>query len=361
MSALAGKPKGAAPTGPQALGPVARKLRKGEMLFSEGENSRAMYFVKTGMIRIFKKKGDSQIEIDTIHAGSVLGELAFLDGNPRSASGEALTDCELAEISGTTFQAVLANIPDWLKILLKTVVGRLRTASTRIRQLEQASAAYDLDRDGKRSAHYVYLPPQDLLKVCTTLLLLASRGGEAAGGKAVTVKLGLLQRYANQIMGVPMAKVTTLMDVLSQSGVLAMADPAAPEAKIVDVEFLEQLIAYLNEEYLRDPTKRHDVTLRGYAIMGYMAKNLRLAVKDERTGTHTLNMAEIKRLETGPDNREPFRYEEFPELVKHGYATNVVIKNGDEAYTQINLQEFIQAYRCQRVVMAVNAVNEQKR
>jgi len=50
--------------------------------------------VKTGMIRLFKKKGDSQIELDTIHSGQVVGELAFLDGNPRSASGEALTDCD---------------------------------------------------------------------------------------------------------------------------------------------------------------------------------------------------------------------------------------------------------------------------
>src|SRR4051812_30131845 len=147
-------------------GPQPRKLKKGELLFAEGENSRAMYFLKTGMIRIFKKKGDANIEIDTVHSGQVLGELAFLDGNPRSASGEALTDCELMEISGPTFQAVLQNMPDWLKILLKTIVGRLRTASTRIRQLETASTAYDYnDKDGKRSSHYVYLSPIDVLKI----------------------------------------------------------------------------------------------------------------------------------------------------------------------------------------------------
>ena len=132
-----------------APGPQTRRLKKGELLFSEGENSRAMYFLKAGMIRLFKKKGDSNIEFDTVRSGQVLGELAFLDGNPRSASGEALTECELVEISGPTFQEVLARMPDWLKIMLKTVVGRLRTASTRIRQLEQASTAFDYsDKDG---------------------------------------------------------------------------------------------------------------------------------------------------------------------------------------------------------------------
>src|SRR3954469_11463229 len=112
------------PAGAAAPGPQTRRLKKGETLFAEGENSRAMYYVKSGMIRIFKKKGDSSIEIDTIRSGQILGELAFMDGNPRSASGEALTDCELTEISGPTFQAVFNQMPEWLKILLKTIVGR---------------------------------------------------------------------------------------------------------------------------------------------------------------------------------------------------------------------------------------------
>src|SRR3954469_5730148 len=170
------------PAGAAAPGPQTRRLKKGETLFAEGENSRAMYLIKSGMIRIFKKKGDSNIEIDTVRAGQILGELAFLDGNPRSASGEALTECELVEISGPTFQLVLGNMPDWLKLLLKTVVGRLRTASTRIRQLETASTAYDYsEKDGKRAAHYVYLSPNDVLKIASGLLLVASRNGTAVG------------------------------------------------------------------------------------------------------------------------------------------------------------------------------------
>src|SRR5690348_3714743 len=102
MALPAQKPSAVSAVPTQAPGPQLVKLKKGQLLFSEGENSRAMYFLKSGMIRIFKKKGDSSIEIDTVHSGQVIGELAFLDGNPRSASGEALTDCELNEISGPT-------------------------------------------------------------------------------------------------------------------------------------------------------------------------------------------------------------------------------------------------------------------
>jgi CRP-like cAMP-binding protein len=347
---------------PAATGPQTRRLKKGEVLFNEGENSRAMYFIKSGMIRIFKKKGDSNIEIDTIRAGQVLGELAFLDGNPRSASGEALTECELTEISGPTFQETLMRMPDWLKIMLKTVVGRLRTASTRIRQLEQASTAFDYsDKDGKRAAHYVYMSSIDAMKIATGILLVAARNGAKVEGGS-EVRIGLVQRYVNQIMGVPVAKITTFLDVLAQSGVATVTEEATGTRVVLkEPDFLEQLVAYLNEENLVEPSKRHDLSVRGFLIMSLIAKHIHRYPKNEATGSSTVNVAEVRKLETPAGGKEPFRMEEFPELVKLGYSTNIDAKSATEALVQIKPEAFLQAYRYQRVVIALNAVNEQKR
>jgi len=332
------------------------------MLFSEGENSRAMYFLKSGMIRLFKKKGDSNIELDTVHSGQVLGELAFLDGNPRSASGEALTECELVEISGPTFQDVLTRMPDWLKIMLKTVVGRLRTASTRIRQLEQASTAFDYsDKDGKRAAHYVYMSSTDAMKIASGILLVAARNGKPVEGGS-DVRIGLVQRYVNQIMGVPVAKITTFLDVLAQAGVAHVNESATgTQVVLKDFDFLEHLIAYLNEENLVEPSKRHDLSVRGFLIMSLLAKHLARYPKNEATGSSTVNIAEVRKLETPAGGKEPFRMEEFPELTKLGYSSDIDAKSSTEAFVQIKPEAFLQAYRYQRVVIALNAVNEQKR
>jgi CRP-like cAMP-binding protein len=344
---------GAAP----AVGPQPLKLKKGNILFSEGDSSRAMYFLKAGMIRIFKKKGESAIEIDTIHSGQVVGELAFLDGNPRSASGEALTDCELVEISGPTFQAVLAKMPDWLKILLKTIVGRLRTSSTRIRQLETASSAVDYnDKDGKKS--YVYLSNIDALKLCSTILLVAARNG-AKKPQGLELRQHLLTRYGNQIFGVPAAKMTTMLDVLAQVGIVKLTDIG--DAFVSDIDFLEQLISYLNEEYLLEPSKRHEISVRGFLIMSLIVKNVGRYLPDPKSGMTKVNIAEILKLETPAGGKPPFRMEEFPELVKLGYCTNIGIVNSDEAYTELKPESFVHNYRMQRVVLAINAVNEQKR
>ncbi len=353
------QPKPATPPSGTAAapGPQAFKLKKGTLLFSEGDSSRAMYFLKAGMIRIFKKKSDSAIEIDTIHSGQVVGELAFLDGNPRSASGEALTDCELVEISGPTFQSVLAKMPDWLKILMKTIVGRLRSSSTRIRQLETASSSMDYsDKDGKKN--YIYLGSTDVLKLCSAILLVAARNG-IKKPEGIELRPHLLVRYGNQIIGVPAAKMTTMLDVLSQVGIVKLTETG--DAYLTDPDFLEQLITYLNEEYLLQPTKRHDISLRGFLVMSLIVKNIAKYLPDPKTGLTKVNLAEILKVETPAGGKEPFRMEEFPELVKLGYCTNVGIVSASEANTDLKPESFVHNYRMQRVVMAIHAVNEQKR
>lgn len=352
---LAKPPLQAVPAGPQL-----RRLKKGELLFAEGENSRAMYLLKTGMIRLYKRKGEANIELDTVHQGQVLGELAFLDGNPRSASGEALTDCELIEISGPTFQQVLVKLPDWLKILLKTIVGRLRTASTRIRQLESSSTAYDFDKDGKRSSHYVYISPPDALKICTALLLVGARNSPVIDG-VVDIRVGLLQRYANQVMGVPVAKITSMLDILSQAGVTKFGEgEQAGKVFLREIDFLEQLIGYMNEENLLEPTKRHDLSPRGFVIMSTIYRHLSRYPIDKATGMTAVNVAEIKGLEMTANGKEPFRLEEFQELVKLGYATNLNAKAANEVMTYLKADSFAQATRFQRVILGIAAANEQK-
>jgi CRP-like cAMP-binding protein len=355
---------------PQPQGPQKRTLKKGELIFSEGEGSRSMYLLQNGMIRIFKKKGDASIELDIIRSGQVLGELAFLDGNPRSASGEALMDCEIVEISGPTFQAVLGQMPDWLKILLKTIVGRLRSASTRIRQLETASTAMDYSeinsKGGKRSTAYVYLGALDVLKTLTGFLLIASRHGKAsADGKGIEMRMGMTTRYVNQIMSVPEAKITSMTDALFQAGILTLqenpSNPADSKTLLSDIQFLDQLITYLNDENLCDPGKRHDITPRGFHIMSLVNKHLKTFTKDEKSGFTRVNLNAIRKAETPADGKEPFRIDEFQILINLGYATNVDLKSADEAITLVNADEFSKAFKFQRFCMIIQAINEQKR
>jgi CRP-like cAMP-binding protein len=342
-------------------GPSARRLKKGELLFSEGEKSRSMYFLRAGMIRIFKRKGTSQIELDTIHSGQVLGELAFLDGNPRSASGEALVDCDLVEVSGQTFLQEMSKMPEWLKILLKTIVGRLRSASTRIRQLESASTGVDYSDKtaGVRASNYFYLSPIDVLKIMTAVLLVGSRAKTT--GTSIELPQALLIRYGNQIMGVPAAKITTLLGVLETLG-LANLNENADRTIVHDLPFIERLIVYFNSENLSESSKRHDLTPRAYSIMGLIVKYLDQFSKDPTTGQITVNLMKIKELEAAAvGKKDPFRMDDFAQLVSVGYCTTLDMKSASEMNTTLSAEDFCLNYRFQSFAMAIATINEQKR
>ena len=332
-----------------------RRLKKGELIFSEGDNSRSMYLIKSGMVRIFKKKTNSFIEIDTIRSGQILGELAFLDGNPRSASAEALTDCEIQEIGSQAFSATLVTLPEWVKILLKTVVGRLRTAGTRIRQLETAATAISYDSDGGRQASYAFLSPPEFMRSCTAVLLVGLRHGAA-------LKTSILNRYVTEVLQVPEAKLTAALDILAQVGVLrAEQDDKGLSYSLVDPNFLERIITYLNEENLCEPKKRHDLTIKGFRLMTFIAKHLEKMPADPEGPKVQVNLAEIKKLETPEGGKEPFLYEEFNDLERLGYASTLQMKSATEAMTELQVHAFMLAHKLQRVVKSIEVLNEQKR
>ena len=332
-----------------------KRMLKGEQLFREGEMSNAMYLIRTGMIRIYKKKGDSQIEIDTLRAGQIIGEMAFLDGNPRSASAEAIIDTELIEISQAVYQQTILTIPDWLKILLKAIVARLRSTTTRLKNLEMASTQVDYTDGSKRV--FVFLSSHDALKIATAFLLVGSRNCEQTpqGNK---LPMTSVERYCNQIMGIPVAKMTSFAEVLKDVHILDITDKH--DVFIKDLTTLEQFIHYLADENQLEPSKRHDISVKGFLVMSLIAKNLAKYPKDPNSKLSTVNIAEVRKTENLTAGKEVFRLEDFNELVKLGYGTALKVLSADEQLSMIQPESFILSLKMQRIIKHIEALNEQK-
>ena len=363
----AAAPTSAAPVAAKpaaAAGPQKKALKKGELVFKEGDASRSMYLIKAGMLRLYKKKGETSfIELATVHTGSIIGELAFLDGLPRSATAEALTATEIIEIGGPAFEQVLGSAPEWLKILLKTVVGRLRDANTKIRQLETASTAINYsDPSGKSHSQYAFLSINDVLKLLTSVLIggLRSPIDHPTGGKVLQITA--LEKYSKNVMQVPISKLAAFMDILVECEMLrAETDETGTVQVLSDVEAIEGLITSVNDENILEPSKRHDISTRGFAVLAGLHKHLDRYPPDPATQLSVMNIAEIKKFEAQEAGKEVFFHEDFPELVRVGYASAPQLRSVDEIMTQISPDLLKQAYRYQRLIFAINRVNEVKR
>lgn len=109
------------------------KLAANQILINEGDHSHCMFWLQTGQLVVTKKRGNEDVVLGHIYSGELVGEISFLDSEPRSAQVKAVTDCELIMIPQETIDTIFKDQPKWLEILVKTLAERLRKANARIK------------------------------------------------------------------------------------------------------------------------------------------------------------------------------------------------------------------------------------
>lgn len=110
-----------------------KKLEKDEYLMREGDQGHTMYWLQEGQLVVLKRRGLEEVVLGHIYSGELVGEMSFLDNEPRSASVKALSDCELIEIPQEAFDKIFQTQPAWFQGLVKTLTERLRRANARVR------------------------------------------------------------------------------------------------------------------------------------------------------------------------------------------------------------------------------------
>lgn len=107
------------------------RLKTGEVLIREGDEADAVFIVRHGRLRSSVGAGDSSLTIGEIGKGEVVGEMALLTNESRSATVEAIRDTELYELSSDSFARLLVEQPEVMRPFAAAVVNRLRTTMRR--------------------------------------------------------------------------------------------------------------------------------------------------------------------------------------------------------------------------------------
>ena len=114
-----------------------RTIGAGLALVQAGENDRALYLLTEGTVGVRLPRDEGAFK--TIDAPSVLGELAFFDGYPRSATLDAVTNCQVVRIDLKAFDNLHEHEPALAHLMLRDLARilalRLRLASAVIAEL----------------------------------------------------------------------------------------------------------------------------------------------------------------------------------------------------------------------------------
>ena len=117
-----------------------RRLDEGLALVQAGEMDRALYLLTEGSVGVQLPRDESPFKV--IDAPSVLGELAFFDGLPRSATLVAVSDVEVVRLDAAGFARLSEQSPELAQTMLldlaRILALRLRLASAVIAELRGA-------------------------------------------------------------------------------------------------------------------------------------------------------------------------------------------------------------------------------
>lgn len=115
-------------------------FRKGDYVCREGAWGDSMFIIDSGEVKIVKKLDVDDIwEITTLRHGDFFGEVALVDGSPRTASCMALNHTTVLEIFGRDFQQLIHARDDlanrMLESLLRTLINRIRSTDNLVAKI----------------------------------------------------------------------------------------------------------------------------------------------------------------------------------------------------------------------------------
>jgi len=110
-----------------------RRVKAKEWIIDYQDEGIDVFFVTSGVVRvlIYAKSGREVILADLEHGG-FFGELAAIDGKPRSAGVLALTDAVMAAMPGAVFMEMLVTHPEVCRRVLQLLATRIRVLDNRV-------------------------------------------------------------------------------------------------------------------------------------------------------------------------------------------------------------------------------------
>ena len=120
-----------------------------EYIFREGESAVFAYIVKSGAVEITKRSAAGEQVLAELAPPTIFGEMALIDGNPRSAGARAKGDTVVTEVTEESFLTYLQQNPQAAVRIMKTISENLRASNQLVAKYEQSIAGNDLSDDAR--------------------------------------------------------------------------------------------------------------------------------------------------------------------------------------------------------------------
>jgi CRP-like cAMP-binding protein len=180
-----------------------RSYRRGQLIFQQGDPGDRLFVVRSGLVNVMRVSWTGEeFLLATLRPPDFFGEVAVVDGGPRSASAVALEPTTLLAIPRAPLLELMRESPSLLESLLQVVARLLRGT------LERASDLVFLDLPGR---------------VAKVLLELAEARGEPAPEGGVCLDLEITQGHLAAMVGGSRPTVNQILHAFQQRGYIVLS------------------------------------------------------------------------------------------------------------------------------------------
>src|SRR4051794_25410637 len=193
-----------------------------------------MYVVTVGEVEIRRRVGETERVLTVLPAGEFFGEMAILNGRPRSATAVVRVKSRLLVIEGSTFEAMLRARPEIALRIIKALGLRLENANQHVELL---------------------LLPTPNHRVVQCLRHMADEQVMLAGGTMTPGTAILVPKRVEDIavrVGLPVHEVIDVIDRLRAAHLVLMAEDAGISGDGFIVPEVGRLLEFLEFLSLKD-------------------------------------------------------------------------------------------------------------
>lgn len=215
---------------------TVKKLKRGEILFKEGETPKSVFLIQTGKIALMSERSGKSLEVAVLGPSQVLGEAALFSTTAKHEyTAEALQETKLLEVPLELMKAQFEKCPPGIKLMTKSLSDEMRSMRKTIKM-------------SKMETEKTPCPQGVIHKLFTEIHLIARHIGKKNPDKPdeIVVAWNALKLYASRFFGESPQRLRSIMDVLLKLKYVELTmgkveDEMGNEGEgeeIVDIKFL---------------------------------------------------------------------------------------------------------------------------
>lgn len=199
----------------------SRIVKKGEVLFKEGEKSSALFLIQSGQISLQITRG-RPIEIFIVGAMQVIGDHALSGSGANPFSAVAMVETKVLELPLEAVKAQIEGSSQFVKLLSKSLLDRTKMLQAELKSIRMERDSYAC-------------PPDQLAKIFATLYHVARHKGEEQKDGSLIVPWPVTKQYAQRVFLESPKRLESAAKIFVKLGLASFVmekseeDPEAPE------------------------------------------------------------------------------------------------------------------------------------